>query len=44
MTPEVPSLDEIIDDALAEVWLDDASPVAVREKLKAALQPFLKQE
>jgi hypothetical protein len=38
----MPTLDEILDDALVAVALDGANPVAVREKLKAALAPYLK--
>lgn len=37
-----PSLDEVLDHALALVWMDGVNPVDVRERLKAALEPFLK--
>ena len=38
------TLDELLDDALAAVWLERANPLEVREKLKAALAPFLKKQ
>lgn len=41
---ENPTLDEVLDDALAAVWLERVSPVEVRDKLKAALAPFLKKQ
>ncbi len=39
---EQPSLDAVIDDALAMVWIENADPIAVREWLKTALQAFLR--
>ena len=38
------TLNEIIDMALAEIYMDGANPVRVREKLKLALRPFLRRE
>ena len=37
-----PTLDEILDDALAQIYLENACPVAVRKALKKALKPYLK--
>ena len=39
-----PTLNEVIDFALAEIYMDGANPVRVRERLKLALRPFLRQQ
>lgn len=42
-TKELVTLDEAIDFALAEIYMDGANPVRVRERLKQALKPFLRR-
>ena len=42
-TKELVTLDEAIDFALAEIYMDGANPVRVREQLKQALKPFLRR-